>query len=92
MKTITIRDLRLRWPQTEQALEVEREMIVTRDGRPVAKLVRIVPEQKKRRRWDPEEHRRWQRKVNQGNVARWVDKTLTQSRGDRWPLNPAKNK
>jgi len=44
VKTITIRDLRLRWPETEQALKVEREMIITRDGRPIAKLVRVVQE------------------------------------------------
>ena len=91
MKTITIRDLRLRWPETEQALEVEREMIITRDGRPVAKLVRVVQEEKKRRRWDPEEHRRWQEKVSHGRVADWVDKALTRSRADCWPLIPPKD-
>ncbi|MBA2431957.1 MAG: type II toxin-antitoxin system Phd/YefM family antitoxin, partial [Chthoniobacterales bacterium] len=41
MKTVTIRDLRQRWPETEKALAVEHEIIITRDGQPVAKLSRI---------------------------------------------------
>jgi len=76
VKTITIRDLRQRWPEAEKSLEVEDEIIITRDSKPVARLVRIVPEQKRRPRWDPEEHRRWQQKVNQGKVSHWVDKAL----------------
>ena len=55
-KTITIRDLRRRWPETEKTLQVENELIITRDGRPVAKLVRVAEEKAKRKRWNPEEH------------------------------------
>ncbi len=36
MKTITIRDLRQRWPVAEAALEVEDEIIIARDSKPVA--------------------------------------------------------
>ncbi len=86
MKTITIRDLRQRWPEAEKSLEVEDEIIITRDSKPVAKLVRIVPEPKKRPRWDPEEHRKWQERVNKGQVSHWVDKALAESRADRWPV------
>ena len=43
MKTITIRDLRQRWPETEAALQVEDEILITRDSKPVAKLVRFLP-------------------------------------------------
>ncbi len=91
MKTITIRDLRQRWPEAEKSLEVEDEIIITRDSKPVAKLVRIVPEQKKRPRWDPEEHRKWQEKVFGKKVFHWVDKALAESREDR-PLLAKKAK
>ena len=36
MKTITIRDLRQRWPEAEAALEVENEILITRDSKPAA--------------------------------------------------------
>jgi antitoxin (DNA-binding transcriptional repressor) of toxin-antitoxin stability system len=42
MKTISVRDLRQRWPEAEALLQVEEEIVITRDGRPVAKLVRIA--------------------------------------------------
>ena len=57
MKTISIRDLRLRWPAAESALATERELIVTRDGKPVAKLVRFEDKTQKRKRFKPEEHK-----------------------------------
>jgi len=41
MKTISIRDLRQRWPEAEALLQTEREIVITRDAKPVAKLVRI---------------------------------------------------
>jgi antitoxin (DNA-binding transcriptional repressor) of toxin-antitoxin stability system len=42
MKTITIRDLRQRWPEAEAALQVEDEIRITRDSKSVAKLVRVA--------------------------------------------------
>jgi antitoxin (DNA-binding transcriptional repressor) of toxin-antitoxin stability system len=42
MKTITIRDLRQRWSAAEAALQVEDEILITRDSMPVAKLVRVA--------------------------------------------------
>ena len=70
MKTITIRDLRQRWPEAEAALQVEDEILVTRDSRPVAKLVRLAAEAEKRPRWSVEEHARWQKRVARGKLAR----------------------
>ena len=32
-------DLRQRWPETEKALQKEHEILITRDSKPVAKLV-----------------------------------------------------
>lgn len=59
MKTITVRDVRQRWPEAERALATEREIIVTRDGKPVARLLPVVEEQPVRQRFDPEEQARW---------------------------------
>jgi len=82
MKTITIRDLRQRWPEAEAALAVEDEILITRDSKPVAKLVRISAATAPRPRWNPEAHAQWQRKVSGGRVSR-SDKALAESRSDR---------
>ena len=82
MKTVTVRDLRQRWPETEKALQKEHEILITRDSKPVAKLVRYV-EPKKRARFNPVAHAKWQRKVGAGKVTRWVDKGLLKERDER---------
>jgi antitoxin (DNA-binding transcriptional repressor) of toxin-antitoxin stability system len=82
MKTITIRDLRQHWPDAEAALKVENEILITRDSKPVAKLVYVSPETGRRPRWNVEEHARWQRKVSGGKISR-SDAALAQSRADR---------
>ncbi len=82
MKTITIRDLRQRWPEAEAALQIEDEILITRDSKPVAKLVRVAPEGSQRSRWDPEEHARWQRKVSGGKLSR-SDAALQEARANR---------
>jgi antitoxin (DNA-binding transcriptional repressor) of toxin-antitoxin stability system len=82
MKTITIRDLRQHWPEAEAALKLENEILITRDSKPVAKLIYVSPETSRRPRWDVEEHARWQKKVSGGKV--WCsDAALAQSRADR---------
>lgn len=58
MKTMTIRDVRQRWPEAERALEVEREILITRDGKPVARLLPVEEEPSERKRFDPEESRK----------------------------------
>jgi antitoxin (DNA-binding transcriptional repressor) of toxin-antitoxin stability system len=83
VKTITVRDLRQRWPEAEALLQTEEEIIITRDARPVAKLVRLAERPAARKRFDPAAHARWQRKVASGKVTRWVDRALGQARGDR---------
>jgi antitoxin (DNA-binding transcriptional repressor) of toxin-antitoxin stability system len=83
VKTITIRDLRQRWPETEAALKVEDEIVITRDSKPVAKLVRFVPPKAKRKRWNPEEHRKWIKKVFGNKVFPSSDEALAAARADR---------
>jgi antitoxin (DNA-binding transcriptional repressor) of toxin-antitoxin stability system len=83
MKTITIRDLRQRWPEAEAALQVENEILITRDAKPVAKLVRVPPEKSRRKRWDPGQHMRWLKKVWGKKQLGLVDKYLLTDREDR---------
>ena len=83
MKTITIRDLRQRWPEAEAALQVEDEILITRDSKPVAKLVRLSSQETKRKRWDPDEHRRWMKKVFGNKVFPSSDEALAEARADR---------
>jgi antitoxin (DNA-binding transcriptional repressor) of toxin-antitoxin stability system len=72
-----------RWPQAEALLRVEHEIIITRDSKPVAKLMRIATATKPRKRFDPAAHAKWQRKVSGGHVSRWVDRALAEARDDR---------
>ena len=76
MKTITVRDLRQRWPRAEAMLEREKEIVVTRDGKPVAKLVRVREARAARRRFDPRGHARWQARVSGGRTGRWGEEFL----------------
>lgn len=83
MKTITIRDLRQHWPEAEAALQVEEEILITRDSKPVAKLVRVLEQMPRRKRWNPEEHKKWMKKVWGKKEVRLVDKYLHADRKDR---------
>ena len=83
MKTISIRDLRQRWPETEAALQVEDEILITRDSKPVAKLVRLVQLETKRKRWNPEEHAARIKKILGNRVFSSIDKELAEARADR---------
>jgi len=80
MKTITVRDLRQRWPSAEAMLEHEKEIVVTRDGKPVAKLVRVREVEPARKRFDPRRHARWQAKVSGQRTVRWVEQFLIADR------------
>lgn len=83
VKTITVRDVRQRWPEAEALLRVEKEIVITRDSKPVAKLVRIDERSKPRKRFDPVAQGRWQRKMAGGKVSRWVDRAVQESREER---------
>jgi antitoxin (DNA-binding transcriptional repressor) of toxin-antitoxin stability system len=77
------RDLRQRWPDAEALLQVEKEIIITRDTKPVAKLVHISERSRPRRRFDPAAHARWQRRIAGGKVSRWVDRAVRAARTDQ---------
>jgi len=82
MKVITIRDLRQRWPEAEAALKIENEILITRDSKPVAKLVSLPPSESRRPRWDVEEHACWQKRVARGKISN-SDTALARLRADR---------
>ena len=85
MKTISVRDLRQRWPDAEKALALEKEILITRDGQPVAKLSQLSVQKKKRQRFDPAEHRRWKEKVfGKGTVVNWVAEFCEKNRAERF--------
>jgi antitoxin (DNA-binding transcriptional repressor) of toxin-antitoxin stability system len=83
MKAVTIREVRHRWPETEKALAREGEILITRDAKPVAKLVRVDTLPESRARFDPEQHAEWQRRVAGRRATRWVDAALAEQRSDR---------
>lgn len=63
-------------------MNLEGELLITRDSLPVAKLVRVSPESARRRRWDMEAHARWQARVSGGKVSA-TTLSLAQNREER---------
>jgi antitoxin (DNA-binding transcriptional repressor) of toxin-antitoxin stability system len=85
MTSLTIRDLRQRWPQAEKALETEEEILITRDGKPVAKLVRFTEEKEKRPRFDFEGfHRKYKKLQKAGKLLPDSSARISASRADRF--------
>ena len=56
---LSVRDLRLHWPAAERRLKREGELVVTRDGEPVAKLIAYRPEKVERPKWSAQKHLTW---------------------------------
>lgn len=64
---MTVRDIRQRWPEAEKQLATDGEIIVTRDSRPVARIVPYVePARARRRRFRAAGHLAWLRRVWKG--------------------------
>jgi antitoxin (DNA-binding transcriptional repressor) of toxin-antitoxin stability system len=60
MRTMTVREIRLRWPEAERALARVGEIVVTRDSKPVARLLPYeAPSRTGRVRFDPVDQERW---------------------------------
>jgi antitoxin (DNA-binding transcriptional repressor) of toxin-antitoxin stability system len=59
MKTISVRDIRLHWPKAEQALRSGGELVVTRDGTPVARLLPFAAPALSTAKFDGAAHLRW---------------------------------
>lgn len=61
-------------------LRTESEIIITRDGKPVAKLIRVREPRSARKRFDAKRHAAWQAKMNRGRTVRWVQEFLVKDR------------
>ena len=70
MKTMTVREIRQKWPEAERALARGNEIIVTRDSKPVAKIVRYSESPKKRVRFDFAANERWMKRFWKGERFR----------------------
>jgi antitoxin (DNA-binding transcriptional repressor) of toxin-antitoxin stability system len=77
---MSVRDLRQRWPRAEEILRTEREIVITRDGKPVAKLIRVREPRSRRKRFDARRHAAWQATLGRGRTVHWVDEFLTRDR------------
>jgi antitoxin (DNA-binding transcriptional repressor) of toxin-antitoxin stability system len=84
MIRMTVRDIRLKWPEAERLLAAGGEIVVTRDARPVARIVPFREETfPKRRRFDARAHRRWLRRFWGGRaVGPSTDEMLERDRRD----------
>jgi antitoxin (DNA-binding transcriptional repressor) of toxin-antitoxin stability system len=84
MTRMTVRDVRLHWPEAEAALHQGEEVLITRHGRPVARLLPCVPpEPRRRRRFDPTAHLAWLARTWKGKPADpTTDEWLARDRAD----------
>jgi len=80
MTRMTVRDVRLHWPQAEKALAQGEEIVVTRDAKPVARLLPFIAATTRARpRFDPELHLRrlqrfWKGRPAQASTDEWLAK------------------
>jgi len=59
---MSIREIRLKWPEAERKLATVGEVIVTRDSVPVARLLPFkAPAASRRARFDPAAQKKWLR-------------------------------
>lgn len=84
MVRMSIRDIRLKWPEAERKLASAGEIIVTRDSVPVARLLPFTPRAASRRAcFDPAAHRRWLRTFWKGQRFRVsTDELLQRDRSE----------
>lgn len=85
MKKMSVRDIRQNWPEAERALREEGEIIVTRDSKPVARIVPIAGAVlRTRARLDPGALARWRTRFWKDQPEQpSTDRTLADDREDR---------
>lgn len=84
MTTMTVRDIRLHWPKAEKALAEAGEIVVTRDSKPVAKIVPYGGSGRDRRpQFDAGAHTKWLQAVSKGEKPQpSTDEWLRKDRED----------
>ncbi len=82
MKTISVRDLRQKWPVVERGLKVSGEMLITRGSKPVARLLPLEDDALEARpRFDPAAHAKWMRQTwGKKGSSPWIDAALADDR------------
>jgi len=83
MKVMTIRDIRQHWPEAERQLALEKEIIITRDGKPVARLLPMEDQAVKRKPFDPESHSSWMKQNFPEGLDCDFQKSLQKDREER---------
>ena len=85
MTQMTVRDVRLHWPEAEKALAQGEEIVVTRDAKPVARLLPFIPARPRARpRFDPASHmKRLRRLWKDQPVQLTTEESLALDRADR---------
>ena len=63
MKSISVSDVRQRWPETEQSLKVEDEIVITRGGKPIARLLPVESESMPTLQFEPAEQAEWRERT-----------------------------
>ncbi len=84
MKTVSIRDLRQKWPAIERGLKGSEGLLVTRDSKPVARLLPLENAAKGGRpQFHAKDQVQWLKKIwGTTETLPWVDAALAQDRGD----------
>jgi antitoxin (DNA-binding transcriptional repressor) of toxin-antitoxin stability system len=84
MTRMSVRDIRLKWPEAEKKLARTGEIIVTRDSVPIARIVPFKPPAASRRaRFDPAAQKRWLRTFWKGQPSRAsTDELLQRDRSE----------
>lgn len=77
------------WPEAERALGTEREIIITRDGKAVARLLPLEQAEEKREQFDPAEQKRWREKFWGEGVMMDSLSGLLEDREDRNLISPS---
>lgn len=86
---MTVRDVRQKWPEAERSLESEGEIIITRDGKPVARLLPMEQVDEKREQFDPAEQKRWREEFWGEGVIMDSLSGLLEDREDRDLISPS---
>jgi antitoxin (DNA-binding transcriptional repressor) of toxin-antitoxin stability system len=74
---MSVREVRLKWPEAERKLAAAGEIVITRDSKPVARLLPYGPERRSNRpRFDPTTHLRWLRQFWKGKSVGIATGTL----------------
>jgi antitoxin (DNA-binding transcriptional repressor) of toxin-antitoxin stability system len=84
MVRMSVRDIRLKWPEAERTLARAGEIIVTRDSKPVARILPYRPPRRHgQKRFDPAAHERWLRGFWKSRPIRLsTDELLRRDRGE----------